>query len=283
MTATEPKIGAQLQIKRDVSEGLAVFRFELAQDFSFKPGQYATLWLTHRDKTIPRPYSIASSPSESRCLEFYINLVEHGRLTPSLWDPEVLDGLQRRSPGTRIEITGPKGRFTLDPGDHRDLVFAASGTGLAPFISMIRELNGDYLSSPETCRRRNVLVIHGASFSRNLGYHEELRALAVESTNDSRRKFAVVYLPTISRPHMEPSWTGLRGRAESLFDCTDTRESNVETPSSALKDTLRVLLRPETHAVYVCGHPGTVDKIERILTSRGFRQDVDVKREKYYR
>ena len=283
MTVIEPRIRAQLQLKRDISDGLAVFRFALEQEFVFKAGQYATIWLTHQGKMIPRPYSIASAPSESRSLEFYINLVEHGRLTPSLWDPEVLDGLQNRKPGTRVEITGPKGRFILDARDHRDLVFVASGTGLAPFMSMIRELNAEYLSSPETGRRRNLLVIHGASFSRNLGYDEELRAMARESANDPRRWLAVAYLPTISRPHLDPSWNGLCGRAESFFDCTDDAGSKMDTPTCALKNMLRVLVRHETHAVYVCGHPGTVDSIERILTLRGFRQGVDVKREKYYR
>ncbi len=283
MTATEPRIHAQLQMKRDLSEGLAIFRFELAQAFSFKPGQYATLWLTHHGKTTPRPYSIASSPAETRVLEFYINLVEHGRLTPSLWDPEVLDGLQTRNPATRVEITGPKGRFTLDVQDPRDLIFIASGTGLAPFMSMIRTLNEDYLAAPDAYPRRNVYVVHGASYSSNLGYHEELQTLAWETAHDPCRALAVAYLPTISRPQMDPSWAGLRGRAETLFEFDCDGRAHAETPSCAVKSMLRLLLRPETHVVYVCGHPGTIDNVERLLTLRGFRQDVDLKRERYYK
>ena len=84
------------------------FRFSLERDFHFVPGQYATFWLTH-GKTLARPYSIASSPSEKRSLEFYINFVREGEAHPSLWDPEVITGLTRGDPGTHAAVTGPKG------------------------------------------------------------------------------------------------------------------------------------------------------------------------------
>src|SRR5205809_7946456 len=129
------KIPARLEKKIDLAEGLAIFRLVFDQDFRFAPGQYATVWLTHKGKTTPRPYSIASSPAETRALEFYINLVEEGKLTPSLWDLEVVQALSRGDSETRLFITGPKGHFLMDPDDPRDLVFIASGTGLAPFIS----------------------------------------------------------------------------------------------------------------------------------------------------
>ena len=70
MTSKEPPIAARLDAKIDLADGVAIFRFALDRDFSFSPGQYATLWLTHLGKTIPRPYSIASAPSQRRCLRF---------------------------------------------------------------------------------------------------------------------------------------------------------------------------------------------------------------------
>ena len=279
MSAHSPRIPARLESKQDVADGLSIFRFALASDFQFKPGQYATLWLTHREKTIPRPYSIVSSPSETRSLEFYINLVEHGRLTPSLWDPEVVRGLNDSQHETYVEITGPRGRFVLDRHDSRDLVFVASGTGLAPFISMIRTLNGDYLADPKAFRPLTVYVIHGVSYSRNLGYRRELEGLAAETIRDPRRKLAVIYVPTISRPHMDPAWSGPIGRAETLFEQTDTTSHDL---TSIIKSMLAAILRPDTHAVYLCGHPGTIDNVGRVLARRGFKPDVDLKREKYY-
>ncbi len=283
MPTTDLRIPAYLQARHELSDGLAIFRFELAREFCFKPGQYATLWLTHRGKTTPRPYSIASSPSETHKLEFYINLVEHGRLTPSLWEVEVLEGLRIRDPRTHLEVTGPKGRFVLDDDDRRDLVFIASGTGLAPFISMIRKLNENYLAAPESFPPRSIHVIHGVSYSNNLGYREELERLAHETGKTHRRRLAVAYLPTISRPHLDPSWTGLKGRAETLLEFTAGEESDPVEPQSIIKSMLLTMLRPETHVVYICGHPGTVDNVERLLTLRGFKPERDMKREKYYR
>ncbi len=281
MSVHEARIPAQLESKQDISDGLSIFRFSLAREFQFKPGQYATLWLTHRGKTIPRPYSIVSSPSETRTLEFYINLVEHGRLTPSLWDADVLHGLLNSRQQTFAEITGPRGRFFLDREDRRDLVFVASGTGLAPFISMIRTLNEDYLANPEIFRPRTLYVIHGVSYSRNLGYRGELEMLAAETLRDPGRKLAVVYLPTISRPHMDPDWPGLTGRAEALFEGLAEAGTRHDL-KSVIKSMLSLLLRPESHAVYLCGHPGTIDNVGSILAGRGFKPDVDLKREKYY-
>ncbi len=282
MAPREGKISAHLQSKRALDEGLAIFRFELENQFFFQPGQYATLWLTHRGKTTPRPYSIASSPSESRVLEFYINLVDSGHLTPSFWNPEVLRSLNQRDADTQLMISGPKGRFLLDPQDSRDLVFVASGTGLAPFMSMIRKLNEDYLRSPLTFRRRSIYVIHGASNPRHLGYREELERLAAETIKDPSRRLAVVYLPTVSRPQMDPSWTGLTGRAETLFNGYPIFGSRVYNLQAAMCGILNSILRPETHEVYICGYPGTVDNVVRSLSARGFRPDLDLKREKYY-
>ncbi len=282
MIKQERRIAANLESKTEIAEGLAIFRFALAEEFHFKPGQYATLWLTHRGKTLPRPYSIASSPSETRVLEFYINLVEEGKLTPSLWDPDVLRALENRHSDTELGVTGPRGRFVLDEGDTRDLVFVASGTGLAPFVSMLRKLTEDWQADPNNFPPRRVFIVHGVSLSSHLGYRAELERMAAETLRDPARRLAVVYLPTVSRPHLDRSWTGLKGRAEALLEPVN---SSTFTPSS-LQDIVRSMmaaaLNPKTHAVYVCGHPGTIDGVVRHLKSRGFEPDADIRREKYY-
>ena len=276
-------IRAELDTRIDLASGLSIFRFALEREFLFQPGQYATLWLTHRGETIPRPYSIASSPLETRSLEFYINLVEDGDLTPSLWDPEVMRSLRNRCDDTTLAITGPKGKFVLDFNDPRDLVFVASGTGLAPFISMTRKLNETYLAAPEAFRSQAVDIIHGVSFPRNLGYREELEALHLETQRNPARKLRFFYFPTISRPHLNPSWTGLCGRAESHFDHhSQPRSTTPSAEENRLSQLVHDQLSPASHAVYICGHPGTIDNTVRILSARGFKPDADLKVEKYY-
>jgi len=276
------KIQAQLESRIEVSDGLAIFRFALERDLCFEPGQYATLWLTHNGKTIARPYSIASSPSEARRLEFYINLVKDGKMTPSLWESEVIEGLRSGNPGTRVAVTGPRGRFTMDPEDLRDLVFVASGTGLAPFMCMIRKLNESYLDSPTTFAPRRIYLIHGVSYPTHLGYREELEELAADALRDPGRKLALLYLPTISRPYMDSSWKGLTGRAETLLEIPRERKSEDPGMEETIKVLLGTIVQPATHAVYVSGHPGTIDCVVGNLTHRGFRVDSDIKREKFY-
>ncbi len=282
MALSDHRIPAHLLSKLDLDERLAIFRFELEDQLIFQPGQYATLWLTHNGRTTPRPYSMASSPSETRILEFYINLVEAGHLTPSLWSSEIISSLERGDGNARLSVTGPKGRFVLDSGEFRNLVFVASGTGLAPFMSMIRKLNEDYLHSPRTFRRRSVCVIHGASRPQHLGYREELEHLAAETLEDPLRALALTYLPTISRPQLDPSWAGLTGRAETLFEHDPVPAPGIHGLQSVVRAMLNSTLRPETHLVYTCGYPGTVDNVASLLSARGFRPDVDLKREKYY-
>ncbi len=282
MSAHDSRIPAQLESRIELSDGLAVFRFILERDFAFNPGQYATLWLTHGGKTLARPYSIASSPSESRALEFYINLVREGKLTPSLWQADVIDGLRNRDPETKAAVTGPKGHFILDPGDPRDLVLIASGTGLAPFISMIRKQYEDYRASPKNFRERRIYLIHGVSYPSHLGYREELEKLASEATRGTSRKLSFLYFPTISRPFMDSTWKGLKGRAETLLDVAQPPKTGHPSLEDCIRSMLNAILRPETHVVYVCGYPGTVDNVVDKLIRRGFQLDSDIKREKYY-
>ncbi len=281
MPLPERRIPAQFESRIEIAEGLVIIRLALADDFHFKAGQYATLWLTHKGKTVPRPYSISSSPSQTRVLEFYINLVEEGRLTPSFWDPEVLSALQNHRNETDLAVTGPKGRFVLDPDDPRDLVFVASGTGLGPFMSMIRKMREDYSVNPEVLRPRRVYVVHGASYSSHLGYRDELQQMAIETMREPGRKLTLIYLPTVSRANLEPSWHGLTGRAETLFEpCI--APNGAPSLQDTVKGMLAAILSPKTHVVYVCGHPGTVDGVMKALLPRGFQPDVDLMREKYY-
>jgi ferredoxin--NADP+ reductase len=279
----ELKIPAHLLSRVEVSDGLAIFRFELERDFVFEPGQYATLWLTHDGKMLARPYSIVSSPSEKRCLEFYLNLVREGKLTPSLWEWSVIEGLRRGAPGTQAEISGPRGIFVLDPGDLRDLIWIASGTGLAPFISMIRKLKEDYFSSGRNVPPRNIHLIHGVSYPTHLAYREELETIAAETLKAPLRKLAFHYLPTISRPFLDSTWAGLTGRAERILELQ--LGEGMQRPDSKESVPMKTgtVIRHNTHVVYVSGHPGTIDNVVKILSPQGFRLDIDIKHERFYR
>ncbi len=136
------------------------------------------------------------------------------------------------------------------------------------------------LASSKTVQPRRVILIHGVSYPGHLGYREEIERLANETLINPKRKLSLVYLPTISRPFIDSTWTGLKGRAETLLELPQSQETaNME---NTIKTMLGLMVQCETHVVYVCGHPGTVDSVVATLSRRGFQIDRDIKHEKYY-
>jgi NAD(P)H-flavin reductase len=206
-----------------------------------------------------------------------MSFVARGELTSSFRDPEILAALEHGNLATQLSVSGPAGRLVLDPSDPRDIVFVASGTGLAPLMSIVRSLNEDCLAAPESFPARRVFVIHGVCRSRDLGYHKELQQMADETLRNPRRRLAVVYIPTVSRPSEDISWTGLTGRVETIFDWPPSPAASRTYLERMMRAMLQAILRPESHVVYVCGHSGTVEAVFGILARRGFRPDVDLK------
>lgn len=245
MSKTEQH-AAELIERRDVSESLAVFRFRGAEQPAFTAGQFATIGVAVKDDLIERPYSIASSPLEP-FLEFFIELVPSGDLTPRLWELKV---------GSRILIR-PRivGQLTLAPVVKRHLMLATV-TGVAPFVSMLRTQQIER-------QRGNVtddqfLVIHGASRVADFGpYLGELAEFSQAGL--------LTYVPTISRPWNEPDWKGETGRVEDIVRKHADKLRFDHTNSIA----------------YACGHPRMVENVNGLLTRAGFRK-AQIKEEEYF-
>lgn len=189
-----------------------------------------------RVKLVRRAYSIASPPREKRWLEFYIVAVDEGSLTPRLFDLEV---------GDRLFMDNKmKGHFTLkDVPDGKTLVTVATGTGLAPFLSMYKQ----YKDTPG--RFNKFVFIHGVRVEEDLGYRDELVQMAKE---DPR----VVYLPAVSRAPEHSTYTGYRGRVTSMFS-DGTYERAMGRP-----------LDPQQDHVFLCGNPAMIDQLEAELVER---------------
>jgi ferredoxin-NADP reductase len=228
----------------EIVDGLAIVRVQaLEEPFPFAPGQYATLGLMGSEgKLIQRPMSISSPATDLSDYEFFIRLVQGGALTPLLWE---------RTVGDPINIKGPKGKFLLQD-DRRTCVFVATGTGLAPFISMIETLRAEG-------KERDIVLLHGVSYDYDLAWREQLQELA-----DSGR-FPLRYAATVSRPHECPSWTGLTGRAEAVLP--------------GLLDDLGLTL--ENATLYLCGNPEMVSAVEALAAERGFPPD-QIRKELYW-
>lgn len=234
----------------DFSEELAVFRLRADEPVDFTPGQYATIGLMDdgTDRPLLRPYSVASAPGETE-LEFFIERVDEGTLTPKLWNLE-----QGAEVWMRDKIVG---RFTLDPSCSFHLM-AATVTGVGPYVSIIRDqlqaLREGSVDAPPP-----MLVLHGASRSWELGtYLEELTALAEQVD-------WFEYVPTVSRPWEDPDWGGECGRVE------DVLRKHLDATT----------FPPAETAAYTCGHPQMIEKAQGILRRAGFGEDA-IHEEKYF-
>lgn len=247
IAAASERYDAHLSRRVDLTESLAFFWVKFnAQAVDFAPGQYLTIGVESDGKLIQRPYSVASSPREAdEGYEFYVRLVSGGIFTPLLW---------RLGVGHGMSMRGPKGKFVLEPGDDRQHVFISSGTGIAPFISMMKTLIHDRQPRP-------AIVLHGASYEHDLGYRELL--------DEWQRSggYPVTYVPTVSRPGTTENsrWQGRVGRVESIIP--------------GVYD--EFALTPENSIAYICGNPEMIIAAEALLTERGF-PETQVKKELYW-
>ena len=228
----------------EIAEGLAIVGVEALEDpFPFEAGQYATLGLMGPEgKLIQRPMSISSSADDLTEYEFFIRLVQIGGFTPLLWNIGV---------GDAINIKGAKGKFLLQD-DGRTCLFVASGTGLAPFISMLETLRG----RGET---RDVVLLHGVSYAYDLAWRKELMDLEAEGV------FPLRYIATVSRPRESPDWDGETGRVETIV--------------AAQMDAFG--LTPDNATVYLCGNPEMISAVDEIATARGFPPE-QIRKELYW-
>ena len=114
--------------RRDVSANLAIFRFRMAEQLTFTAGQYATIGIAVDGDVVERPYSIVSSPHEP-FLEFFIELVPGGDITPKLWELKLGSTLL-----VRRRIVG---QFTLDANATHHLMLATvTGVERPPTINL---------------------------------------------------------------------------------------------------------------------------------------------------
>ena len=157
--------------------------------FGFVPGQWLSVKVnTPEGEEMTRAYSIASPPSENGHVAFCLNRVHDGFMSNYLCS---LDE------GARIAFQGPFGNFILHP-PLRDTVFIATGTGIAPFRSMLQWL----LAESDRHQGRQFWLLFGARCAQDIYYREEFEQLATEHANFH-------FLPTLSRAAAE--WEGMRG------------------------------------------------------------------------
>lgn len=168
--------------------------------FDFKPGQFVTLDLPIHERRNKRwrSYSIASAPNGSNKIELVIVDLEGGIGTDYLFN-EVDEG-------SELILRGPQGVFVLPETLDKDMFMICTGTGIAPFRSMLHHIKENYLP------HKDLHLIFGTRTKDDLLYSEEMYQL-----EEQIKGFK--YHPTLSRE----DWTGRKGYVHPIYEelCPD--------------------------------------------------------------
>lgn len=166
--------------------------------FDFIPGQFITFDfpIGEKPKERWRSYSIASNPDGTNTIELVIVLVEGGKGTTYLFNEADV--------GTEIPVMGPLGKFNLPQQMEKDICFICTGTGIAPFRSMLRHIRLHGIKTPP------MHLIFGTRHLQDILYYEEMKELA----NDLPQ---FTYHPVLSRAQA-PEWDGLKGYVHPVYE-----------------------------------------------------------------
>jgi ferredoxin/flavodoxin---NADP+ reductase len=224
---------------------LLSIRIAREADYTFQPGQFARIGLPGDDggdelEMIWRAYSIVSAPHED-FIEFFLVVVPEGKFSSRVAKLNVGDKMMLEKPA--------QGFLTLDRFvDGKDLWLIGTGTGLAPYISMIRE--------PSTWTRfENIVVALSVREANDLAYVDEIRTLAA-TRGPAKLTFITSLTRDASAPNAMPD--AMHGRLTTLIE------------AGALEQKANLAFDLNRSRFMLCGNPEMVEAIRALLKARGF-------------
>jgi ferredoxin-NADP reductase len=197
--------------------------------FDFEPGQFVTLDLPigERNSERWRSYSIASAPDQTNMFELVIVKAEGGRGTEYIFNNITV--------GAEFAVRGPQGKFTLPPIINRDLFLICTGTGIAPFRSMIHHIFQNKLPHFQ------IHLVFGCRYQTDLLYYDELKEL--DSQHESFH-----YHPTLSREE----WYGHKGYVHAVYK--------------------QLLENNQSGYFYLCGWKDMITQARQTLADMGYEK-----------
>jgi glycine betaine catabolism B len=189
---------------------------------SFRPGQFLRFNWAIDGNTLPRCYSICSSPSQMGYIEITPKQTAGGHVSVFL--------NQKASIGLRVEASTPAGQFCFDETQHRGIVLIAGGSGITPFMSMLRYID-------DRCLSTEVTLLYFVRTSKDIIFETELKSL--------QSRLPRFHLVTVlSQP--DPRWIGPTGHLTR-----DLIEISVDDVTSS--------------TFFICGPPGMMKAAREVL------------------
>ncbi|WCD81449.1 ferredoxin--NADP reductase [Pseudomonas sp. TUM22785] len=239
MSASEEKFTRQTLLDvQTLTPSLFTLRTTRDPGFRFRAGQFARLGVTKADgSTVWRAYSMVSAPHDEH-LEFFSIVVPGGEFTSEL---------SRLAEGDTLLIDKQAfGFLTLDRFiDGRDLWLLATGTGVAPFLSILQDL--------EVWQRfERILLVYSARYESELAYQPLIAGLKelehLEGVADK-----LTYIPVVTREQVPGA---LNGRITTLIE------------NGELERAAGLALTPEHSRVMLCGNPQMIEDTRAVLKAR---------------
>ena len=228
----------------------------------YRTGQFLTIGLPipAEKKIVRRAYSLVSHGENRDYFEFVIRWVRKplpGRVTTELFYLSVGDEVSLGYPtGAALQISE---KLPNGEKDNRRVICVGGGTGLAPFIAFAQHFH-------DTNDKRELIILHGASYIDELSYRRLLTGYDDESKKRGSDQWNFKYRAAISRPkeYYNRSWSGPVGRVESFF------KPDKKTGLSPVDEMVGEEITPDNTIVYICGYQGTIDGVIEYLGSRDF-------------
>lgn len=276
----------QLKEKEMLTPKLGIFHFVCKTPLDYLPGQYLTLGIKRAGLTgkgvmaqgekgmVMRPYSLSSAPHEG-FLEMVVTWIlkdgrrddGRGQLTTELFEPA--------EDAEFVTMDKARGAF-LEPADDRQLIMVGTGTGIGPYISILR-------NALKTGSSKRYVLIHGVAKAEDLAYRRELE--------DMKEKLDLRYYFTTSREETsgrlgayveEPFFKRQEGKSGRVNEEEVKAATSSESYGFPLAEVLGTSLTPEDSAIMLCGNPGMVVNISALANHAGFVLKKDLIVEQYW-
>jgi CDP-4-dehydro-6-deoxyglucose reductase, E3 len=235
---------AELAERKLIAPGIAELSFAMRSParLEFKAGQFVSIAVVPEaagtDEVIPRrSYSIASQSDTGETLRFIIRVIPGGRAS---------DYLMTLPIGASVAMTGPHGFFVLDPGHPGDIVFGATGTGIAAVMPMLGEL------ARRAEERGRTFIFWGVRHEEDFFAREEIERLAARAGASLG-----LYLTAPG-----PAWTGERGR---ITPALLARLGDLGSPT-----------------FYLVGNGAMITELKRELIARGVNRKTQIRTEAFF-